>query len=256
MEVELENCAERETLPPERNPAPPRSVSIVIPAYNEEARLPRTVILVHDFLLRRGYDAEIIVVDDGSRDRTAEKVAALQRTLPLLRLRRHERNSGKDCAVATGIGLATRDAVLFTDADLSTPIEDIDRLWKAYDRGFDVAIGSRRHPDSEIPVAQPLHRRVMGRVFTGMVSLFCIRGIRDTQCGFKLFRTEAVRKVLPLLRTRGFAFDVEILMRARSLGYRIAEVGVRWSDAPGSQIRAFKHSTRMFLQLLQMQGLL
>jgi dolichyl-phosphate beta-glucosyltransferase len=233
-----------------------RSLSIVIPAYNEESRLPPTLLKIHDFLTARAYDAEIIVVDDGSRDRTTERVSALQPHLPLLRLQTHRTNTGKDFAVFTGIKLATRRAVLFTDADLSTPIEDVERLWGAYDRGWQVVIGSRRLPSSEIPVPQPLHRRAMGRVFSGMVSLLCLRGIRDTQCGFKLFGTEAIRRILPLVRTQGFAFDVEILMRARSLGYRIAEVGVRWNDAADSRIRPFKDSTRMFLQLLRMRGLL
>lgn len=253
MEIEL--ATRTEALEP-RSEAPRRSLSVIVPAYNEETRLPATLPRIHDFLVREGYDAEIIVVDDGSRDRTSEKVAALQSRMPLLHLRTHARNTGKDFAVLSGIRLATRDVVCFTDADLSTPIEDLDRLWKAYDRGFEVVIGSRRQADSEIPIPQPFHRRAMGHVFTGMVSLLCLRGIRDTQCGFKLFKADAIRRIIPLLRTKGFAFDVEILMRARALGFKIAEVGVRWSDAAGSQIRPFKHSSKMFLQLLQMRGLI
>ena len=256
MEVEFGTVVRSDSPPTEGGRSSPRSLSIVIPAYNEERRLPETLARVHDFLVRQCYDAEIIVVDDGSRDGTSEKVATLMDQMPLLRLRTLAKNSGKDCAVVSGIQMSSRESVLFTDADLSTPIEEIERLWKKYDRGYDVVIGSRRLPDSIIPVRQPLHRRAMGHVFTGMVSLFCLRGIRDTQCGFKLFRTEAIRQVIPLLRTRGFAFDVEILMRARALGFRIAEVGVRWSDAAGSQIRPFKHSSRMFLQLLRMRGLI
>jgi dolichyl-phosphate beta-glucosyltransferase len=233
-----------------------RSLSVVIPAFNEEDRLPRTLPRIHAYLADRGYDAEIIVVDDGSRDRTSERVEALRPSLPMVRLRTHAKNTGKDFAVFAGVREATRETILFTDADLSTPIEDVDRLWSAYDRGFDVVVGSRRRPDSEIPVPQPVHRRVMGHVFNGMVSLFCIRGIRDTQCGFKLFRTEVIRRIAPRLRTQGFAFDVEILMRARAMGYRIAEVGVRWSDDRASRIRPIHDSSRMLLQLLRMRGLI
>jgi len=233
-----------------------RSLSVVIPAFNEEARLPETLPRIHAFLVERGYDAEIIVVDDGSRDRTSERVNALRSSLPMVRLRTHARNTGKDFAVLAGVREATRDALLFTDADLSTPIEDVERLWKDYDRGFDVVIGSRRHPDSVIPIAQPAHRRIMGHVFSGMVSLLCLRGIRDTQCGFKLFRTEVLRRIAPRLRTQGFAFDVEILMRAREMGFPIAEVGVRWSDDRRSRIRPIQDSSRMLVQLLRMKGLI
>jgi len=234
----------------------PRSLSVVIPAFNEEARLPETLPRIHGFLAERAYDAEIIVVDDGSRDRTSERVNALRSSLPMVRLRTHAGNTGKGFAVLSGVGQATHEAVLFTDADLSTPIEEIERLWNAYDRGFDVVIGSRRLPGSQIPVVQPMHRRIMGHVFNGVVSLLCIRGIRDTQCGFKLFRTEALRRIVPRMRTQGFAFDVEILMRAREMGYRIAEVGVRWSDDRRSRIRPIQDSSQMLLQLLRMRGLI
>jgi len=233
-----------------------RSLSVVIPAYNEENRLPPTLRRVHAYLAERAYDAEIIVVDDGSRDRTSAVVEDLRPSLPMVRLRTQAKNAGKDAAVLAGVREATRDALLFTDADLSTPVEDLDRLWNAYDRGFDIVIGSRRHPDSEVPIPQPAHRRLMGRVFSGMVQLFCVRGFHDTQCGFKLFRTEAIRRIIPRLRTKGFAFDVEILMRARELGLKIAEVGVRWSDDRASRVHPIRDSSRMLLQLLRMRKLI
>jgi dolichyl-phosphate beta-glucosyltransferase len=233
-----------------------RSLSIVIPAYNEEFRLPPTLLRIHEFLTAKGYDAELIAVDDGSRDGTGRRLRELASVLPLLKVKSHARNAGKDMAVWAGIRASTKDAVLFSDADLSTPIEDLERLWKEYDRGCDIVIGSRRQSGAQVGIAQPLHRQVMAHVFNWMVSLLCIRGFRDTQCGFKLFRTEAIRRVLPRIRTRGFAFDVEILLRSRELGFKIAEVGVRWDDAEGSHVRALKHSSRMFLQLLKMRGLL
>jgi dolichyl-phosphate beta-glucosyltransferase len=245
-----------EALRQERAATRARSLSVVIPAFNEEARLPETLPRIHSFLAERAYDAEIIVVDDGSRDRTSDRVNALRPSLPMVRLRTHSTNTGKDFAVFAGVREATREAILFTDADLSTPIEDVERLWNAYDRGVDVVIGSRRHPDSEIPIAQPANRRIMGHVFSGMVSLLCIRGIRDTQCGFKLFRTEVLRRIIPRLRTQGFAFDVEMLMKAREMGLPIAEVGVRWSDDRRSRIRPIRDGSRMLLQLLRMKRLI
>ncbi len=239
----------------ELNPDKSRSLSVVIPAYNEEGRLPGTLAAIHAFLIGQRYDAELIVVDDGSRDRTREVVADLQSRLPLVRLLSHSKNTGKGFAVFAGIKVATRETILFCDADLSTPIEEVNRLWAELDSGFDIAIGSRRRRDSIIPLAQPLHRRIAGHVFSGLVSLLCVRGIKDTQCGFKLFRAASIRKVLPRLRTTGFAFDVELLMLARRLGLRIAEVGVRWSDAPGSKVRPLIDGARMLSQLLKMNGL-
>jgi dolichyl-phosphate beta-glucosyltransferase len=233
-----------------------RSLSVIIPAFNEERRLPSTISRIHEFLVHRRYDSEIIVVDDGSNDGTSERVATLQASLPLLRLRRHRHNSGKGFAVLAGMRLATREAILFSDADLSTPIEDIERLWASYDSGSDVVIGSRRREDSEIRTPQPRHRRIMGSIFTRMVSLMGLRGLRDTQCGFKLFRAGAIQRVIPMVHTKGFAFDVELLLRARSLGLRIAEVGVRWNDAPGSRVRAVKDGIGMFVQLLHIHGFL
>jgi dolichyl-phosphate beta-glucosyltransferase len=236
--------------------APPtRSLSIVIPAYNEEGRLPKTLEEIDAFLRERGYDAEILVVDDGSRDRTLERAREMTATIPSLRVLTYGRNRGKGYAVKTGVLAASRPAVLFSDADHSTPIADIDRLWAAYDRGCDVVVASRHLAQSQILVRQPVHRRAMGRVFNLVVSLFGVRGIRDTQCGFKLFRAEAARRIFSKLKTDGFAFDVEVLMWARHFGIRIAEVPVRWVDSPGSRVHPIRDSRRMFVEILKMRGL-
>jgi dolichyl-phosphate beta-glucosyltransferase len=233
-----------------------RSLSVVIPAYNEEARLPRTVERIHEFLVHRSYDAELLVVDDGSRDRTLSVARDLSRSLPLLRVITHPTNHGKGFAVRSGILAATRDAVLFSDADLSTPIEDIDLLWPWHDRGYDIVIASRRGDEgSKIGIPQPAYRRGMGKVFNLLVSMFGIRGFHDTQCGFKLFRREPARRVFSTLRTQGFAFDVEVLLRARRLGYRTREVLVRWDDQPGSHVDPVRDSARMLLEVLRMRGL-
>lgn len=233
-----------------------RSLSVVIPAYNEEVRLPRTLREIHAFLSERGYDAEILVVDDGSRDGTAAAARELGRTLPMIRVLSYGRNRGKGFAVRTGMLAATKEAALFCDADHSTPIGDIDGLWRAFDRGADTVIASRHLAGSDIRLRQPLYRRVMGRAFNLIVSLFGIRGIRDTQCGFKLFRTSLARRIFAATRTDGFAFDVEALMRARQEGSRIVEVPVRWVNAPDSRVRAVRDSWRMLLEILRMRGLL
>jgi dolichyl-phosphate beta-glucosyltransferase len=233
-----------------------RSLSVVIPAYNETARLPSTIRAIHQFLLDRNYDAEILVVDDGSRDATRSEVEQLRRALPLLRVLGYEKNRGKGFAVRTGVLGATREAVLFSDADLSTPIGEIDRLWPWFDAGYDVVIASRSRPSSDVRVHQPFYRENMGRVFNAIVSMLALRGIRDTQCGFKLFRRETAVGLFSKLKTNGFAFDVEILVRARDERKKIAEVGVHWVNSPDSRVHAVKDSARMLLELLRMRRLL
>ena len=230
-----------------------RSLSVVIPAFNEEERLGRTVRAVHDFLNQRSYDAEILVVNDGSRDETLARATRLAVELHGVRVLGLTQNRGKGFATRAGVLESTRDAVLFMDADLSVPISDIDRLWPWFDAGYDVVIGSRRAPGADLVVRQPLHRRILGRVFHPIVSLLGVRGIRDTQCGFKLFRREAARKLFQKLRTDGFAFDVEILMEARRCGLPIREVGVRWTNSPDSRVRPLRDSARMLAEVLRMR---
>jgi dolichyl-phosphate beta-glucosyltransferase len=235
--------------------APACSLSVVIPAYNEERRLPPTLEAVHSFFARRGDEFEIIVVDDGSSDRTLDAVHGLQASLPGLRVLRQPRNLGKGAAVRAGVLASRGGAVLFSDADLSTPIECVDLLWPWLGRGYDVAIGSRSRVDSEVLVHQSFVRENMGRTFNRIVGLLGVRGIRDTQCGFKLFSARAAKRLFAGLRTRGFAFDVEVLIRARRLGYRIAEVGVRWINSSDSRVRAGRDSCKMLLEILRMRGL-
>lgn len=232
-----------------------RSLSVVIPAYNEARRLPDTLERIHAYVGIGGYDAEIIVVDDGSRDGTLEEVRRLRSSMPLLRDVGYGANRGKGYAVRAGVAAATKDAILFSDADLSTPIEDLEKLWAWYDRGWDVVIASRALPGSRREKRQPRYRELMGDVFRWLVSLLVVRGFRDTQCGFKLFRASAARRIFERVRTDGFAFDVEVLMRARQLGYRIAEVPVTWRDSEGSRVRPLLDSTRMFADLLKIRGI-
>ena len=225
-------------------------LSVVIPAFNEEVRLPPTLRTIEDYLGRQEYSWELVVVDDGSRDRTAA-VAEESFSTPRSRLLRNPRNLGKGASVRNGM-LAARGAWrLFSDADLSTPIEELDKLLRAAEDGHDVAIGSRALKDSQVEIHQAFHRETMGKIFNLIVQLLAVPGIKDTQCGFKLFSREATEYVFERQRSEGWAFDVETLMLARRGGYRIAEVPVRWLNSADSRVAMFRDPFLMLLDLLR-----
>jgi len=232
---------------------PRRSLSVVIPVYRERERLAPTVRAIQRFLTGGPYDGEIVVVDDGSADGTFDVAQALKSECPDLRILTFPVNHGKGFAVREGVLASSREVVLFTDADLSTPIEDVDRLWPSLDAGCDVVIASRHLPGSRELVRQSWRRRVMGRIFNGLLWLLGVRGFHDTQCGFKLFRRDAARRLFEPLQTIGFAFDVEILLQARKLGLRIEEVPVRWTEGTGSHVRPVRDSLKMAREVLRMR---
>lgn len=235
---------------------PEVALSVVIPAYNEEQRLARAVERVSSFFAVRGIDGEIIVVDDGSRDRTRTVAMSLQSQCQELRVLGYDFNRGKGSAVRLGVLESRGKAVLYSDADLSTSIEEMDYLWPHLEAGSDVVIASRHLRQSRILVNQPFHRRHLGRVFNTWIRLLGVRGFMDTQCGFKLFRREAAHRLFSLLRTEGFAFDVEILVHAQRLGFRIAEVPVHWSHSPVSRVHPVRDSIAMALQILRIRSIL
>jgi len=212
------------------------SLTLVVPAYNEEKRLPVSLARVAEWLGSRGpaLAVEVLVVDDGSSDRTAavaEKTAAgLGLDARVIRL---PENRGKGAAVRAGVLEAAGDHVLVTDADLSTPIEEVEKLLSA---GAPVAIGSRAVDATLVKQRQSLFRVASGKVFNLLVRLLVVSGIRDTQCGFKLFTREAAREVFARATVDRFAFDVEALLLARRLGYRIAEVPVLWFNSPDTRV--------------------
>src|SRR5512137_87086 len=224
-------------------------LSIVIPAYNKEARIAATLEAVMAYLATKPFAAEIVVVDDGSSDLTADAaLAALAGRLPSQVIRR-ERNMGKGASVREGVLAASGETVLFCDDDLSTPIEELDKVLAALEAGADVVIGSRALPGSEIRVRQRRPRELMGKAFNLLVRLFVLKGYRDTQCGFKAFRRAAARDIFSRLRTPGFGFDVEVLVLCRELGYRVAEIPVVWCDARPSRVRLFGGSLGMLKDL-------
>jgi dolichyl-phosphate beta-glucosyltransferase len=228
-------------------------LSVVIPAYNEEERLPRTLRTVDAYLEAERLDSEIVVVDDGSRDRTAQIAREFVPAAGRIRVICNERNLGKGASSARGVKAAAGDLILLTDADLSTPIHEVSRLKAAIGEEYGIAVGSRALPDSRIVNPQPLYRRFMGRFFNGLVRLVAVPGIRDTQCGFKLFTREAALAIFGELTIFGFGFDVEILYLARKKGIRIVEVPVEWHNAPGSKVSPLQDSVRMCLDLVRIR---
>jgi len=230
-------------------------LSIVIPAYNEAARLPATLQTVLDYLDRAWTrQFEILVVDDGSYDGTAACVKEAARARAELRLLRNPGNRGKGYSVRHGMLKARGQWVLFTDADLSAPIEEIEKLWEAVQREeAAIAIGSRALDRSLIGVHQPWWREWAGRIFNLFMRVLVGLPFRDTQCGFKLFRRDAVKAIFPRQRIERFGFDVEVLYLARKLGFKTVEVPVRWNHAEGTRVSMLRDSLDMFLDLLRVR---
>jgi dolichyl-phosphate beta-glucosyltransferase len=210
-----------------------RSISIIIPAYNEEKRLPATLERVRDYLHREEWEFwEVIVVDDGSKDATGDVARRAK-----ARVLANPGNRGKGYAVRHGMLEAKGEWVLFSDADLSAPIEELDKLWNAAEReNAGVAIGSRAIDRSLIGVRQPRFREDIGRFFNLLMRAITGLPFHDTQCGFKLFETGAAREIFSRQRLDGFGFDVEVLYIARHLGYKCLEVPVRWNDVAGTKV--------------------
>jgi dolichyl-phosphate beta-glucosyltransferase len=223
---------------------------VVIPAFNEAARLPRYLEEVVSYLTTRGETWEVVVVDDGSTDGTADVVREVSARYPSVRLVRQESNAGKGAAVRAGM-LAARGAWrLFADADGATPIAECKRLEAALAAGADVAIGSRAMAAPGVTVRAQRHRVVAGRVFNRIAEVLGLAGIEDSQCGFKAFTAAAAADLFPRLFTTGFGFDVELLLRARARGWRVVEVAVNWEDQPASKVGVFKDGPRMLWQIV------
>jgi glycosyltransferase involved in cell wall biosynthesis len=228
-------------------------ISIVIPAYNEEKRLDRTLARIREYLATAQpphANTEIIVVNDGSTDATAQVVRRWMQKIPCLRLVENPGNRGKGYTVRHGMIEAHGNIALFTDADLSSPIEESQKLLAAINAGNDIAIGSRAVDRSLIAVRQSRFREVAGMIFNGFVRLITGLRFHDTQCGFKAFVRERSRIVFEQQRIEGFGFDPEILFLAQRHGLRSAEVPVRWAHDEATRVRVFSDSLKMFGDLI------
>lgn len=234
------------------DPAP--ALSIVIPAYDEAPRLPATLAAVAGHVRSRELDAEILVVDDGSRDATADVARRHGADHALaLRVLGHAPNRGKGYAVRVGMLAARGDAVLLTDADLSVPLDHLDAFRERLAAGADAVIGSRRIAGARIAVHQPPQREWLGGVFRGLAAFAVAPGTSDFTCGFKLFTREAARAVFARQRLWGWGYDVEILFLARRLGLRVAEAPVTWSDDRRSRVRLWRDVPRSLADLARIR---
>jgi dolichyl-phosphate beta-glucosyltransferase len=228
-------------------------LSLVVPAYNEALRLPRSLVRLRQYLDAGREPYEVIVVDDGSEDDTAAVAERVAVEWPELEVIRLARNAGKGGAVRAGMLRARGAHRAFSDADLSTPIEELPRLRGRLDGACQVAIASRDVPGSRIEVHQPAWREFMGRTYNRLLRLLVLPGIRDTQCGFKVFTEPAAIALFEPLETMRFGFDAEVLVRARGRGIVIAEVPVRWRHVEESRVDSVGASARMLYDLLRLR---
>ena len=225
-------------------------LSVVIPSYNEENRLGVSLDKILSFLRGKNFSWEIIVVDDGSSDHT-EALAREKLTGTPHQILRNIDNEGKGEAVRRGMLEAKGEYLLFSDADLSTPIEEVSRLLETLENGYDVAIGSRGLRESRVEVRQNPIREGMGKIFNRIARLASFKKIRDSQCGFKCFRKEAARALFAAQKLKGFSFDAEILYLAQKRSYRVAEVPVIWRNSPHSRVHILKDSLQMFMDVFR-----
>lgn len=231
----------------------PVHLSIVVPAYNEERRLPASLQKIFDYLATKPFASEVIVVDDGSRDSTPQILDQWRERYPQLRVVRHERNLGKGASVRSGMLAARGRYALFTDADLSTPIAEADKLLRAMEDGADVAFGSRALDRSLIQVHESAFRELAGRIFNLLVRLFTGLHFADTQCGFKAFARERTRPIFEQQHIVDFGFDPEILYLAQRRKLALREIPVIWSHSADTRVHLFRDSWRMFVALVRIR---
>ena len=230
---------------------PGASLSLIVPAYNEAERLGATLAELGRFAAASPRPVELVLVDDGSSDRTFELLTSFSRSQGTERavVLRHDPNRGKGFAVRRGMLAARGDYLLFSDADLSTPLSEAETLLAAAEAGAEVVIGSRALPGSRIVRSQPLVRTLGGKALNLCIQALAVPGIHDSQCGFKLFSRRAARNIFARATIDRFSFDVEVLYLARKLGYRVEEVPILWADVAGSKVHPLRDGTRLLVEL-------
>jgi len=228
-------------------------LSVIIPAYNEEKKLPKTLGEIDDYLRKQNYDSEIIVVSDGSKDKTVEVAKNLMSEIKNLRVIEFKKNQGKGFGVKEGMLGALGNFRLFTDADNSTPIFQIEKMWPEFEKGFDIVIGSRDIRGAILDPPQPLFRRFTGEVFKYLRKIIVdLWEIEDSQCGFKCFTKRAAENIFPKCKINRFAFDPEILLVGKKLGYKIKEIPIYWKNDLQSKVK-LKSMVKMLLDLFKIR---
>lgn len=232
-------------------------LSIIIPAYNEGKKIEATLKSVAFYLKTKPIWADVIVINDGSRDETKHICESVMPQLASQEvsycLLSNDRNRGKGYSIKKGVSQAQGEYILYSDADLSTPIEEMEKFLPFLKDKYDIVLGSRALKESQILVHQPWYREKMGKVFNLLVRTLVLRGIKDTQCGFKCFRKEAAKKIFAQLVTDGFAFDVEALVLAKKMNFKVKEVPIKWVNHPESKVHPVKHSLAMLLELMKIR---
>lgn len=228
-------------------------MAVIIPAYNEDQRILPTLERVRDYLSGQRYTWSVTLISDGSTDRTEAIGQEFAAHNPGFHVLHYAPNRGKGYAVRKGMLTVEGEMILFSDADLAAPIEEVEKLLEHMQAGADVAIGSRPLKESSLEVRQPFYREMLGRAFNFAVQTLAIRGIKDTQCGFKIFTHKAAQDVFSRCKMDGFSFDFEALMVARDLGYRIDEVPIRWRHQEGSKVVLMRDGPRMLRDLVKLR---
>ncbi|MCE5323695.1 glycosyltransferase family 2 protein [bacterium] len=226
-------------------------ISVIVPVYNEQTRVTESLGEIKSYLNSKDESYEIILVDDGSTDGTLEIARKIGNGST--RIVSYEHNMGKGYAVRQGVYAARGEYIAFTDVDLSAPIDQLSKLFSAIEDSYDVAIGSRAVKGAEIPVHQPLYRELGGKALNLAIQMLAVPGIKDTQCGFKLFKGDAARKIFSKCFINGWGFDVEVLFLARKLGYKTAEIPVKWSHMAGSKLHPFRGALRVIADVIRMR---
>jgi dolichyl-phosphate beta-glucosyltransferase len=226
-------------------------LSIVIPAYNEEKRIRPSLKRIIDYSKKHFKDYEILVVDDCSKDSTNKIVSKYKQDK--VRVLRNEHNRGKGYSVKRGMIEAKYPLVLFSDSDLATPIEEVSKFIGFIEEGYEIVIASRNLRGSDVRARQPWYRQKIGKMFPLFVNLIALRGFKDTQCGFKLFKTDVARKIVKFQTFDRFCFDVELLFIAKKAGYKIKEAPVVWFDKAGSKVNFLKDGFNMLIDLFRIR---
>jgi len=226
---------------------------VIVPAYNEEVRLPKTLARLNEYLSQQTYSWKVVVVSDGSQDGTGQIVREFGGRHPEFELLEYQPNRGKGYALRRGMTETEAENLLLSDADLAAPIEEVVKLLPYLEKGTPIAIGSRPLKDSRLEIRQPWYRELAGRSFNKAVQLLAVKGIQDTQCGFKLFTQDASQEVFKRCTMDGFSYDFEALMIARDLGLEIAEVPIRWAHQEGSKVSLLRDGMRMLRDLVKLR---